>query len=388
MKKQLLHLIFIIILLFTTVLLSKDPKAENKLKITFFGSSTCRKCYKIKKEILQPLAKDNPAAIELNIYDIDEEKDFQLMTEMEKAYKTTNSSSAELFLADTFLIGTKSIYQNSKSLIEDYLDKPQKWKLIQNNDSTTKDANYHQILKDKFNKFSFWAILAAGLADGVNPCAIATIIFLISFLATNKRKRSEILIIGMAFTTSVFFTYLLLGLGAFKLLTMLDSYRWLSDLIKWTAVALASAIAIYCFKDAYIYKKTGKTDNLKLKLPKSVKLRINKTISSNLKSSKIFYGALISGFLVSLLEAVCTGQVYLPTIILMTRHENLQLTGWLYLLFYNFLFVLPLLIIMILTSYGLTWHKLAKVTNNNLISLKIILGIIMLSLTGFLALAG
>ncbi len=36
--------------------------------------------------------------------------------------------------------------------------------------------------------------------------------------------------------------------------------------------------------------------------------------------------AAVTGFLVTLLEAVCTGQVYLPTIILMTRAEGLRLT--------------------------------------------------------------
>ena len=34
--------------------------------------------------------------------------------------------------------------------------------------------------------------------------------------------------IGMTFTAAVYCTYVLLGAGAFKALTMLDQYRWLS----------------------------------------------------------------------------------------------------------------------------------------------------------------
>jgi cytochrome c biogenesis protein CcdA len=98
-------------------------------------------------------------------------------------------------------------------------------------------------------------------------------------------------------------------------------------------------------------------------------------------------GALITGFLVTLLEAVCTGQVYLPTIVLMTREEGLRAKGWAYLILYNILFVLPLLVIMVLAYFGLTWEKLAKKTQKHMVMLKTLLGFVLLLLALFLATA-
>jgi cytochrome c biogenesis protein CcdA len=80
--------------------------------------------------------------------------------------------------------------------------------------------------------------------------------------------------------------------------------------------------------------------------------------------------------------------MYLPTIILMTRAVGLRLTGWLYLLFYNFLFVLPLLVIMILAYYGLRWDELSRATQKHLPLLKTIMGIVLAGLAVFLAVAG
>ena len=125
--------------------------------------------------------------------------------------------------------------------------------------------------------------------------------------------------------------------------------------------------------------------DITLQLPKSVKLMIHKVISSQLTQSSLFFGAITTGFLVTLLEAVCTGQVYLPTIVLMTKESGLKFTGWIYLILYNILFVLPLLIIMILAYFGLTWDRLAKATQANLSMLKILLGTVLLFLAIFLS---
>ena len=49
-----------------------------------------------------------------------------------------------------------------------------------------------------FNQITVWAIIGAGLADGINPCAFAVIIFFISFLAVYKYNRKEIILVGSA----------------------------------------------------------------------------------------------------------------------------------------------------------------------------------------------
>ncbi|MFC1476615.1 cytochrome c biogenesis CcdA family protein [Fibrobacterota bacterium] len=355
------------------------------MTVYFFGSSTCGECQEIKQVILEPLSAKYPDKLSIEYHNIDDKKSFQLLVKFEKEYNVIEAYPQELFLPDTFLAGYEPIIVSTEELIEKYLSNPDKW-IKKNTEIDT--SLYKQDLEKKIDKFTFLGVFLAGLIDGVNPCAIATMIFLISFLATQKRKRLEVLVIGLSFTAAVFITYLLIGLSAFRVLTALDQYYWISEVIRWSAVALAGIVAILSFIDAFSYGKSGKTDTIKLQLPKPIKLKIHKIISGNLSGTQLVTGAIITGFLVTLLEAICTGQVYLPTIVLMTKSAGFHLRGWLYLIFYNFLFVLPLLIVMVFAYYGMKWSELAKTTQKHLTLIKILFGVILGTLAVFLAVAG
>lgn len=384
-KKKIFVFYIIFVFIFSSNIFAKD-----KLVLFFFGSPTCGECMDIKQNILFPLSKLNPEKLELRIYDVDSDSGFNLMMKMEEKYGVKTSASIELFLPDTFLTGSEDIHKYGKNLIEFYLAHPEKWNssFISEIDSINQSDEYTKKLRKKFESFSFVSILFAGLVDGINPCAIATLIFLVSFLATRKKTKREIIIIGIFFTASVFITYLLLGIGAFRALVALENYRWLSKGIKWSAVGFAGVVGILSFADAIAYSKSKKSEDIKLQLPKAVKLKIHKVISGNLSGGQLATGAIVTGFLVTLLEAVCTGQVYLPTIVLMTKQKELKLIGWLYLILYNFLFVLPLIIVIILAYFGMKWEKLSKMTQKNMVLLKVSLGIVLLALALFLALAG
>lgn len=368
---------------FYVLLFTPPPLASERLVLHFFGSPTCGECLHIKTSILFPAQKDHPE-IDLRIHNIGTDSGFNDLMRMEEGHGVTESSAIELFFPDTFLTGAQAILNNAPRLIKRHLENPGLWRARA---VVSKDTAFSGKLAGKFRSYSFVSILAAGIIDGINPCAIATMIFLVSFLAVQKRKRSEILAIGLSFTAAVFVTYLALGIGAFKALTFLQKYSWVSAAIRWGAVAMAAGVGIYSFRDAIVYRTTGKAQDLKLQLPKTVKLRIHKVISGNLSGTSLAFGAIVTGFLVTLLEAVCTGQVYLPTIILMTRQEGLRLTGWLYLFFYNFLFILPLLIVMVLAYFGLRWDRLAKTTQKNLALIKVLFGVVLCGLAVFLAIA-
>ncbi|HDL64589.1 MAG TPA: hypothetical protein ENH12_04285 [Proteobacteria bacterium] len=383
MRKTILSIITFALLI-STLPLSAIGQTD-RLEIHFFGSRTCGECLEIKETILKPLALEFPESISLQLHEIEDPGSFQLMVGMEKLYGVSEPSPQELFLPGGYLAGADEIMDSGEALIREYLSDPDRWEAI-SLPSEESPVEYEDDLQDRFDRFTFISVLIAGLVDGINPCAIATMIFLVSFLARQKRTPIQVMIIGLTFTATVYLTYLLLGLGAFKVITGLQGYRWVSLLIRWTAVAAAGIVGIICFRDARAYKKSGESGDIVLQMPRSVKLRMHRMISGNLKGRNIVIGAVVTGFLVTLFEAVCTGQVYLPTIILMTRSTGLQLTGWLYLLFYNFLFVLPLLIVMILAYFGMTWNSLARTTQKHLFLLKILLGSVMIGLAVFLAL--
>ncbi len=368
---------------------SADSDAQPKLVLHFFGSSTCGECAQIKAEVLSPLQSRYPDQLEIRMHDVDTGEGFQLLVRLEKQHSVTESKPTALFFPDTALLGFDAIYDNARSLAAYYLQSPEKWGGASEIPSEA-PSSMDETLRSRFERFSFLAILTAGLVDGVNPCAIATMIFLISFLAVQKRPRRDIWGIGLAFTAAVFLTYLLLGLGIFRALTALRPYRWLTEALRWVAVALAAVVGLISLLDAFRYKRTQKTGDITLQLPARIKGLIHRVIRNRLSSGKLVLGAVVTGFLVTLLEAVCTGQVYLPTIVLMTRGDagSLRLTGWTLLLFYNVLFVLPLLIVIVLAAYGLRWDQLARMSRKRLSALKLCLGGVLLVLAGFLALAG
>ena len=331
------------------------------------------------------MAREHPAKIDLRLHNLDDTASLSILVPLEEAHGVESPSPQELFVADTVLLGYQTIMAHAEEVIREYLSKPEQWTTISLEAETISGGEH---LRKRLQDFTLLGFVAAGLLDGINPCAIATMIFLISFLATQKRRRGEVLAIGLSFTSAVFATYLLLGIGAFKLLTSLSTYHWISTTVRWVAVAAAGAVALYSFRDAIVYARTRKTGDIKLQLSKDTKVRIHKVISDNLTRRGLVLGAMITGFLVTLLEAVCTGQVYLPTIVLMTQHEGLKLRGWLYLVLYNFLFVLPLLVIMVMAYFGLTWNTLSKTTQKHMVAIKASLGVVMTGLAVFLAVAG
>ena len=61
------------------------------------------------------------------------------------------------------------------------------------------------------SRFTLPAVLAAGLADGVNPCAFSAAIMLASVLALGGRRRRSRLAGGLAFCLGSFLTYMAMG---------------------------------------------------------------------------------------------------------------------------------------------------------------------------------
>jgi len=93
---------------------------------------------------------------------------------------------------------------------------------------------------------------------------------------------------------------------------------------------------------------------------------------------------LFTGFLVSVLEAICTGQTYLPTITFILKTTDLKLQALAYLLFYNFMFILPLLIIFFFALWGATSGQFAHFLKRHLLSIKILMAVLFFGLGIFL----
>ena len=374
------------VLFLSTLIFSQPTSSTQKsLRLTFFGSATCGECAEIKATLLKPLEKQYAGKLTVTYRDIEVEKDLNILTAMEKGYHVAKTAPQELFFPDTALVGYDDIMKDGRRIIEAYLAKPEKWGYAHAyGDSTIDTLSAAAMIKDRMKTWSFVGLFAIGFVDGVNPCAIASMIFLISFLGTQNRKRNDVLKIGLAFAGVTFLTYFLLGLGAFRILSLMDKFYWFSLAIRVVAVGVALWVALLSIWDAWHYWRTQDTSEMKVQLPKSVKMLIHTVIRGNLSTNKIVVGAIITGFLVTLLEGACTAKIYLPTIMAMTHTFGFRLAGWILLVIYNFLFVLPLLIVLTATAYGLKWKRLSSFQQRHMVITKMLLALVMFGLAAFI----
>jgi hypothetical protein len=209
---------------------------------------------------------------------------------------------------------------------------------------------------ERFKSLGPIPVTFGGLIDGINPCAFATLIFLVSYLTLTGRKREEVLKVGLVFTGSVFMTYLLIGLGIISFIQHFSFTPVLSKGIYLLASVFALAMGGLSFYDFLMWKR-GKEKEMKLQLPRSLKSLIHKTVRGVDLSKYQLPGAVLLGFIVSLFEFTCTGQVYLPTIIFVMSISELWKNAFFYLLLYNFAFIIPLLSTFGLFYLGVTQRR-------------------------------
>ncbi len=242
-----------------------------------------------------------------------------------------------------------------------------------------------QKVNERFKSFGLWAVLFAGLIDGVNPCAFTVLVFFISFLNFTGDKRKELIVLGSTFIFSVFVTYIVIGLGLFKFIQSLEYFNILSKVIYRTVACLAVVLGFFSLYDLYIYRKTGNPEDTKLKLPEFIKNKIHKVIRDSAKNSKraLFELALaifLCGAVVSLLESVCTGQTYLPTIVYVLNNPELRARAFLYLVLYNILFIAPLSVIFIAALTGTSSQSFSNLARKRLGLVKLLTAVLFLGL--------
>ena len=186
---------------------------------------------------------------------------------------------------------------------------------------------------------SIVTITVAALVDSISPCSIAILLFLVGarVLVANRRKRA--LKVGLAFCLSVFIAYFLFGLGLFTVVQV-SGFSGIFSLLVGLVAVLAG---IFYLKDAFRYGSGG----FVMEVPRSLKPLLMKM----LKGVTSPFGAFATGFIVCLFELPCTGGPYLVILSqLANSATKLQAIPWL--VYYNFIFVLPLILICLFLYSG------------------------------------
>lgn len=225
----------------------------------------------------------------------------------------------------------------------------------------------------RYEAFTLPVVIGAGLLDGINPCAFATIIFFLSYLQIARRTPREMLMVGAAFISAVFIAYLAAGLLLYQSLAALnDRFAGIQKWMNLGFAGLALLAAVLSFRDAW-RARGGRLDEMTLQLPGFIKNRIRGVIRTGARARNFVIAAFVSGIVISLLELACTGQVYAP-IIYQIQQGKLDAVLWL--VIYNVAFIIPLIVIFLLAYGGLRSETLVDFQKKHTSAVKIGLGLL------------
>lgn len=358
----------------------EDIALERPLRVFVFGSSGCRACMEIERDLLPDIEQKYGDTISIEKYDIGLAENYEQMVRLERLYGVQGGYAPEVVVSRHVLMGKEEIVARLDEVIHDALEEPVEVK----KKIETRAARYHppvdSLILSRFESFSVYAVMAAGLLDGVNPCAFTTIVFFISFLALVGYKRREMFFAGASFTAAVFVTYLLIGLGIFRFLRAMKSFGGVTIFIDIAIGTLAFLLGVLSLIDYFRYKKSKDARGIILRLPGFIKNKIHYVIGSDFRTERgkkkrnflrIIWIALTTGFIVSVLESFCTGQVYLPTVAFVLRVPGKRISALLYLIIYNLAFITPLIIVFLFGLIGATSATFARFMEKRIGAIKL-----------------
>lgn len=323
----------ILITLIIMFMLITPVFAEEKVQITYYGVDTCINCKEVEayfENTIFPNYSDKAEITKKNLANKAEEEEFIIVT---------SKFNAET-VVPTIVVNNR-IYQGADE-IKGNLEN----EILTGEPSTeeTVIGQVEDIQNEKFGKFSLAVILVASLIDGVNPCAIAMLLFFMSLLiALNDKKK--ILLAGLSYCSAIFLTYLGIGIGLLEFVKYFSGLNYVLFAIYIITIIICITLIIIDTKD-YIALKRGNLENVKNELPKGIKHKIHTLLRKQAASKWIVVTTFLTGIAVALLEFSCTGQVYIPTITFILSQGNAL--ALFYLIIYNIGFIMPILAITII----------------------------------------
>ena len=353
---------------------------DNAVHITYFHKQGCQKCARAVKILKSLQAKYSNIVVDKRNAKT-EQTLLEAMGILYKVSETKRMTTPAIFIGNTALIGELN-EQELENTIQKHLKTGVESRL---KEAEGQLGTAESEIVNRFHGFGILTVAGAGLLDGVNPCAFATIVFFISYMNLVGRRRKEMLIAGGAFALAVFVTYLLLGIGTLSFMNYLNRFSGVATCVYLIAAMLTFGLAGLSLYDA-VKAKQGKTKDILLQLPLALKQRIHKVIREQTRTSGIIVGAIVIGFVISALELVCTGQVYLPTLTFVSGIEGMRANAIAYLLLYNFMFIVPLLVVFGCVFWGTTSAQLGGVLQQHLVTVKIAISVLLFGLGTWLAL--
>jgi cytochrome c biogenesis protein CcdA len=352
--------------------------------IDYFYEPGCPECLRIKREVLPDLLERYQGFYQLNRHDMGLVSNVVKLVAYQESLGVTKNSPVSMFVDHSrALCGIEAIRSGLFPFLDESIEarmmpdweprKPIEWDASRGVDRARQRAG----------RFTVPAVIAAGLIDGINPCAISTLVFFMSLLIVSGVRGRGLLLMGSSFCFASFATYTAIGFGLLRCLHVLEAFPTVRTVFEVALAAILLLLAVLSFRDAIRFRRSHDPRQVSVQLPEKVKKLIHTFLRKGVKSHHLLVAGLSVGTLVTALETVCTGQVYVPTMTLVIR-EGGDTRMLVLLLLYNTMFIIPLVVAIILTRYGLTTHTMLKWSKRNVPFSKTILGIFFLAVAIYL----
>jgi len=382
-KESFLVIVMVITALFFG-LLSRNTNAQvpvsggNEVKLHFFYGHGCPHCSSLKL-FLDSIKNDYPTlrVYEYEVYQND--KNRELFEELAEKFDSKIEGVPTVFVDDKVIVGFSDKISSSlkkeisRCLNEECGDPVEKNPKPKTIETIIGESSPAQEEENEANKLTFLLVVGAAAVDAINPCAFAVLIILMT-VALSIADKKRALKFGLAFTLSIYISYFLMGLGLFSVIQTAGlSYKFYV-----LVIILAVVVGLLNIKDYFWYGK-GFLMEIPLSWRPAMKKIINRTTSP--------LGAFLVGFAVSCFELPCTGGPYIVILGLLAG-EVTRATGVAYLLLYNLVFVIPLVILSLIIYKGLsTTEKLESIRKDKIRTLHLITGVLMLIIAGLMILS-
>lgn len=374
--KRVLNLLFLSFFLFLFFFSTKISATE-KTALLFFWSEGCPHC--AEEDVYLAKLQTKYPEIKIEKYEVSKNKHNQTkLINLSKELGFEANSVPVTIVGNKYILGFAEGTTNYK--IEELILNAENTNTISEEiceiDEPCGEENNHKIRIPFFGEiesknFSLPVLaIVIGTLDGFNPCAMWTLLFLISLLLGMK-DRKRMWILGTAFivaSASVYFIFMSAWLNLFLFIGFIAAVRIIIGL-----VALGGGA--YSIKD-FLTNKEGGCKVANNNKRQQIFERIKKTVYER-SFFLAFFGIIILAFAVNLVELICSAG--LPAIFtqILTMSELPTWQYYFYILIYIFFFMLDDLIIFFIAMFTL---QLTGITTRYSRLSRLVGGILMLAI--------
>jgi HEAT repeat protein/cytochrome c biogenesis protein CcdA/glutaredoxin len=325
----------------------QPPAGDSSRRVVFFRNPGCRDCARVA-ELLRALRSEFTDLIveEMDIRNPDHARVNEALCDRFEVPERYRLVAPAVFCGAGNLIKGEITFERLGRMLSRTEATETAWRQVSDEAITRASLT----LAERYTALGGWIVFAAGLLDGINPCAFATIIFLLSYLQVTRRGPREILAVGGAFVAGIFLAYFLLGLGLVEVVVRLSLLRRLGMVLNWGMAAFVAGVALLSVWDG-VQCLRGRMGDMVLQLPGVLKARIHDAVRHSTRHRHFVAAAFVAGLVIAVLELACTGQVYAPTILYMLKTGQGRMGAVGYLALYNAAFIVPLLVVFV-GAYG------------------------------------